>query len=57
MREIFLGDLSSLKLFDILKTLLVEKKTGVLVVTGKDNGEIFPGDGQYRPRQDDPLIG
>ena len=40
-REIFLGDLSNLKLFDILKTLLVEKKTGALVIKGKENGEIY----------------
>ena len=41
MREIFLGDLSNLKLFDILKTLLVEKKTGVLVIKGKESGEVY----------------
>ena len=41
MREIFLGDLSNLKLFDILKTLLVEKKTGVLVIKGKEDGEVY----------------
>ena len=41
MREIFIGDLSSLKLFDILKTLLVEKKTGVLVIKGKEDGEVY----------------
>ncbi len=40
MREIFLGDLSNLKLFDIVKTLLIEKKTGVLVVKGKESGEV-----------------
>ena len=41
MREIFLGDLSHLKLLDILKTLLVEKKTGVLVMKGREEGEIY----------------
>ena len=40
MREIFIGELSRLKLFDILKTLLVEKKTGVLTIQGKQAGEI-----------------
>jgi hypothetical protein len=40
MREIFIGELSRLKLFDILKTLLVEKKTGVLTIQGKQTGEI-----------------
>jgi hypothetical protein len=41
MREIFLGDLSNLKLIDIIKTLLVERKTGVLVINGKENGELY----------------
>lgn len=41
MRDIFLGDLSRLKLFDILKALLVEKKTGLLNIQGKDLGEIY----------------
>jgi len=41
MREISLGELSNLKLFDILKTLLVEKKTGVLVIKGKEPGEVY----------------
>jgi len=37
----FLGDLSQVKLFDILKPLLTEKKTGRVVIKGKENGEIF----------------
>jgi hypothetical protein len=41
MQVIFLGELSSLKLFDLLKTLLVEKKTGVLVIKGKEGGEVY----------------
>jgi hypothetical protein len=41
MREISLGELSRLRLFDILKTLLVEKKTGVLVIKGKEGGEVY----------------
>jgi hypothetical protein len=41
MREIFLGELSRLKLFDILKTLLVERKTGMLTIKGKETGEIY----------------
>ena len=45
MREIFLGDLTKLKLFDILKTVLVEKKTGALVINGKEIGEIYLEDG------------
>ncbi|MEW6374378.1 MAG: DUF4388 domain-containing protein [Thermodesulfobacteriota bacterium] len=41
MPDIFLGDLSQLKIFDILKPLLTGKKTGVLSIKGKENGEIF----------------
>ncbi len=41
MPEIFLNDLSQAKLFDILKPLLVGKKTGILSVKGKENGEIY----------------
>jgi hypothetical protein len=41
MPEIFLGDLSQVKLFDILKPLLMGKKTGKLSFKGKENGEIY----------------
>lgn len=41
MAEIFLGDLSQIKLFDIFKPLLDGKKTGVLFLRGKENGEIY----------------
>jgi hypothetical protein len=41
MREIVLGDLSRLKIFDIVKTLLVERKTGLLTIQGKETGEIY----------------
>ena len=41
MPEIFLGDLSQVKLFDILKPLLMGKKTGKLSFKGKENGEMF----------------
>ena len=40
MAEIFLGELSQTKFFDILKPLLIGKKTGLLAVRGKQNGEI-----------------
>jgi hypothetical protein len=40
MAEIFLGELSQIKFFDILKPLLTGKKTGLLAVRGKQNGEI-----------------
>ncbi len=41
MAEIFLGDLSQVKLFDIFKPLLEGKKSGVLILRGKENGEIY----------------
>lgn len=41
MPEIFLGDLSQVKLFDILKPLLMGKKTGKLSFRGKENAEMY----------------
>ncbi|HXX33365.1 MAG TPA: DUF4388 domain-containing protein [Thermodesulfobacteriota bacterium] len=41
MAEIFLNDLSQVRLFDVLKPLLIGKKTGVLSVRGKETSEIF----------------
>jgi hypothetical protein len=41
MAEIFLSDLSQVRLFDILKPLLLGKKTGILSIKGKENGELF----------------
>ena len=41
MAELFLGDLSQIKLFDILKPLLMGKKTGKLSFKGIDHGEIY----------------
>jgi hypothetical protein len=41
MREIFLGDLSQVKLFEILKPLLMGKKTGKLSFKGRENGEMY----------------
>lgn len=41
MAGTFLGDLSQIKLFDILKPLLTEKKTGRVNIRGKEDGEIF----------------
>jgi hypothetical protein len=41
MPEIFLGELSQVKIFDILKPLLMGKKTGKLSFKGKENGEIY----------------
>ena len=41
MAEIFVSDLSQVRLFDILKPLLLGKKTGALSIKGKENGELF----------------
>jgi hypothetical protein len=41
MPETFLGELSQAKLFDLIKPLLVGKKTGILTIKGNENGEIF----------------
>jgi len=41
MPEIFLGELSQVKIFDILKPLLMGKKTGKLSFRGKENGEMY----------------
>jgi len=41
MREVVVGELSRLKIFDILKNLFVERKTGLLTIQGKETGEIY----------------
>ncbi len=41
MAEIVLGDLSQARIFDILKPLLIEKKTGRVTFRGKEEGEIY----------------
>lgn len=57
MREISLGELSNLKLFDVLKNLLVEKKSGMLVVKGKEAGEIYLEAGNIVHAKAGPLSG
>lgn len=41
MPEIFLGDLTQVKLFDILKPLFGGKKTGKITFRGKEGGELY----------------
>ena len=41
MADLFVGDLSKMKLFDLLKPLLVGKKTGMVLIKGKEVGEIY----------------
>ena len=41
MPETFLGDLTQVKLFDILKPLFSDKKTGKVIFKGKESGELY----------------
>jgi len=41
MPEISLGDIAQIKLFDILKPLFSGKKTGKVMVKGKEGGELY----------------
>lgn len=41
MPEIILGDLSQVRIFDVLKPLLIEKKTGKVTLKSKEEGEIY----------------
>lgn len=41
MAETFLGDLSQVKFFDLLKPLLSDKRTGRVSIKGRENGEIY----------------
>lgn len=41
MAEIVLGDLSQVRIFDILKPLLIEKKTGKVTFRGREEAEIY----------------
>jgi len=41
MPETFLGDLAEVKLFDLLKHLFIDKKTGKILVRGKEGGELY----------------
>src|SRR4030042_5401130 len=41
MPETLLGELSQIKFFDLIKPLLAGRKTGILMIKGNENGEIF----------------
>ncbi len=41
MPEINLGDLAQVKLFDVLKPLFSGKKTGKIIIKGKEGGELY----------------
>ncbi len=41
MPDTFLGELSQTKFFDLIKPLLVGRRTGILTIKGNENGEVF----------------
>ena len=41
MSETFLGELSQTKFFDLVRPLLGETRTGMLIIKGKESGEVF----------------
>lgn len=57
MPEIILGDLSQVRLFDILKPLLIEKKTGRVGFKGKEEGEIYLELGNISHAKTSNLVG
>ena len=57
MPEIYLNELSQVKFFDILKPLLVGKKNGILVIKGKDNGEVYLENGNIVHAKTDQSLG
>ena len=57
MPEIFLNELSQVKFFDILKPLLVGKKNGILVIKGKNNGEVYLENGNIVHAKTDQASG
>jgi DNA-binding MarR family transcriptional regulator len=57
MPESFLGDLSQVKFFDILKPLFTGKKTGRVNIKGKENGEICLDMGDIVHSRTDHFIG
>jgi hypothetical protein len=57
MTETLLGDLSQVKLFDILKPLLTDKKTGRVYIRGKEEGQIYLEMGDIVHSRTDHLSG
>jgi len=53
----FLGDLSDIRLFDLIKPLLLDRKTGLLTVKSKEHGEIFLYRGNIVHAKDDQFSG
>jgi hypothetical protein len=57
MQDSFIGDLAQLKLFDILKPLMTDKKTGKVIIKGKEEGEIYLDRGDILHARTNHFIG
>jgi hypothetical protein len=57
MPETFLGDLTQVKLFDILKPLFSDKKTGKIIFKGKEGGELYLELGNITHAKTDSSVG
>jgi len=57
MPETFLGDLAEVKLFDILKPLFTDKKTGKIALKGKEGGELYLELGSITHAKTDNSVG
>ncbi|MBM4340736.1 MAG: DUF4388 domain-containing protein [Deltaproteobacteria bacterium] len=57
MQDSYIGDLAHVKLFDILKPLMTDKKTGRVYVKGKEEGEIYLDRGDILHARTDHFIG
>jgi hypothetical protein len=57
MPETFLGDLAEVKLFDILKPLFIDKKTGKIIFKGKEGGELYLELGNITHAKTDNSVG
>ncbi len=57
MPETFLGDLAEAKLFDILKPFFTDKKTGKIILKGKEGGELYLELGNITHAKTDKSVG
>jgi hypothetical protein len=57
MPETILGDLAEVKLFDILKPLFSDKKTGKVIFKGKEGGELYLELGNITHAKTDNSVG
>jgi len=57
MPETFLADLAEVKLFDILKPLFVDKRTGKILIKGKESGELYLELGNITHAKTDNSVG